>query len=61
MAKNTEQTSQIARHKKERLMASKRYADKRDLISALLDDNKGYTLDETDTLIEGYLKKGTVI
>jgi hypothetical protein len=49
-----------ARHTKEQLRASQRYADRRDIISALLEDGKTYTLAEVDRLIDSYLK-GTVI
>ena len=38
------------------LAASKRYANRRDLIRALLDSGKRYTLDEVDRLIESYMK-----
>lgn len=41
---------------KEQLAASKRYAKRRDLIRALLDSGKRYTLDEVDRLIESYMK-----
>ena len=44
---------------KVQLRASKRYAEKQDLINALLEDDKTYTIDEVDALIEKYLK-GTV-
>ena len=44
---------------KAQLVASKRYAEKQDLINALLEDGKTYTTDAVDALIEKYLK-GTV-
>ena len=40
----------------DQLAASKRYANRRDLIRALLDSGKRYTLDEADRLIESYMK-----
>ena len=43
----------------DQLAASKRYANRRDLIRALLEPGKTYTLDETDSLIDGFMK-GTV-
>ena len=43
-------------YKKEQLVASKRYANRRDLIRALLEDGKAYTLNEVDGLIEKYMK-----
>ena len=33
-----------------------RYANRRDLIRALLEDGKAYTLKEADALIEKYMK-----
>lgn len=45
-----------ATYKKEQLVASKRYANRRDLIRALLEDGKAYTLNEVDGLIEKYMK-----
>ena len=43
-------------YSKEQLVASKRYATKRDIISALLENGKTYTFDEVDALIEKYMK-----
>jgi len=52
---NTEQAAPAA-YTKEQLAASKRYANRRDLIRALLEDGKAYTLKEADALIEKYMK-----
>ena len=41
---------------KQQIIASKRYANRRDMVNALLDDNKRYTLDEVDALIKKYTK-----
>lgn len=41
---------------KKQILASKRYADLRDLVSAFLEDGKCYTLDEVDKMIEQYMK-----
>ena len=41
---------------KDQLLASKRYANRKDLIGALLVDGKEYTTDAVDALIEKYLK-----
>lgn len=40
----------------EQLAASKRYANRRDIIRALLKNGKTYTPDEVDRLIEMYMK-----
>ena len=45
---------------KEQLLASVKYANRRDLISALLDDGETYTLDKVDALIDKFMK-GKVI
>lgn len=53
---NTEQATGAATYTKEQLAASKRYANRRDLIRALLEDGKAYALKEVDALIEQYMK-----
>lgn len=44
------------RYTKEQLIVSQRYADKRDLLEALLDDDKKYSLSDADGKIEKYMK-----
>lgn len=44
---------------RDQLAASKRYATRRDLVNALLEDGKRYTLAEVDEKIETF-KKGKV-
>lgn len=44
---------------KERILASERYSNQRDLVEALLEDGKTYTLKTVDNLIEKY-RKGKV-
>lgn len=41
---------------KAQLLTSKKYANRRDLVGALLAEDKTYTADEADALIEKYLK-----
>ncbi|MFR3595718.1 hypothetical protein [Enterocloster sp.] len=41
---------------KEQILASARFANKRDLVTALLDKDKSYTLETVDNLIEKYMK-----
>lgn len=53
MAKND--TAAVA-FTKEQLAASKKYAKRRDLIGALLEDGKTYTTKEVDALIEKFMK-----
>lgn len=45
---------------KEQLLASKRYASRRDVISVLLEDGKTYTLAEAERLMNRFMK-GKVI
>lgn len=53
---NTEQATTTPTYTVEQLAASKRYANRRDIIRALLEEGKTYTLDEVDRLIEMYMK-----
>lgn len=53
---NTEQATTTSTYTVEQLAASKRYANRRDIIRALLEEGKTYTLDEVDRLIETYMK-----
>ena len=41
---------------KAQLMTSQRYAAQRDLLAALLEENKTYTHDQVETLVNSYLK-----
>lgn len=41
---------------KSQLVHSSKYRDRRDLVDALLDDSKKYTLEQVDTMIENYMK-----
>lgn len=41
---------------KEQLLRSARFSGRRDLLNALLDDNKQYTLGEAETALNTYLK-----
>lgn len=49
----SEQTEPV--FSKEQILASDRYANRRDLVDALL-ENKSYTLETVDNLIEKYMK-----
>lgn len=53
---NTDTNKTAAIYSKEQLVVSKKYATKRDIISALLENGKSYTLDEVDALIKKYMK-----
>jgi hypothetical protein len=42
---------------KEQILSAKKYADRRDLLTVLLSDDRAYTLAEVDQLIENFMKK----
>lgn len=44
-------------YSKEMLLRASKYKDNRDLLQALLEDDKFYTLEEVDALIQNYYKK----
>lgn len=50
-ARNVEQ-----RFSKEQIAASERYRDQKDLVDALLEEGKEYTLKAVDGMIDKYLK-----
>lgn len=56
MAKTLTTEANAAAFTKAQLVASQRYAHRRDLIGALLEDGKTYTLNEVDALIEKFMK-----
>ncbi|MBQ3551239.1 MAG: hypothetical protein IJA81_10180 [Akkermansia sp.] len=43
-------------YNKAQLLASKKYANRQDILNALLDDGKTYTTAQVDALIEKYMK-----
>ncbi len=45
---------------KEQIVNSKKYANRKDLLSSLLEDGKKYTFGQVDTIIEKFMK-GKVI
>ena len=50
------QPQNAVRYDKEQLLQSVRYADKRDLLAALLEDSRQYSHEEVAELLENYLK-----
>lgn len=44
------------RYGKEQILGSSRYRGQRDLVNALLEEGKRYSLEEVDGLLEEYLK-----
>ena len=53
-AAKSEQTEQM--FSKEQILASARFANRRDLVDALLDEDKSYTIETVDNLVEKYMK-----
>lgn len=51
---NTEAVAPV--HTKAQLLASKKYANRQDIINALLEDGKTYTTAQVDALIEKFMK-----
>lgn len=41
---------------KEQILASNKYADRRDALDAILDDNGVYTIEQVDSLLEKFMK-----
>lgn len=43
-------------YSKEQILVSTKYANRRDLVDALLDDKKKYTMETVDNMIESFMK-----
>ena len=52
----TDKSAAAVKYTKEQLLKAKRYSQRKDLINALLEDNRQYTIDEVDAAIENFLK-----
>ena len=50
--------TEIVTFKKEQILKSKKYEEKRDLLNALLETGQEYTLEVVDELIEKFMKEG---
>ena len=55
-----QETENAGGFSKEQLLKSKRYQDRVDLLSALLLEEKSYTLEEADAVIENFLKRKVI-
>lgn len=44
------------KYSKQKILKSKKYSDKHDLINALLEDNGHYTLSQVDEIINDFMK-----
>lgn len=57
--KKTENKSEIKTentYNKDQILMSEKYAKRRDLVNALLEDDKEYTITEVDAMMEKFLK-----
>lgn len=54
---NAVEKSVERKYSKEQILKSERYAGKRDLLGAILRDNKQYGLKEVDNAIDNYMRK----
>lgn len=57
MAVKAEKTESVIRYAKGQILKSKRFSDQRDLLGAILEDEKAYSLEEVDAEIDGYKRK----
>lgn len=54
--KKVTENNQVDTFSKVSILSSNRFADKRDLLSVLLQDNKEYSIKEVNDLIDNYMK-----
>lgn len=47
----------VATFTKDQLLASKRYANRQDILNALLKDSEKYTIEQVDAFIEKFMKR----
>lgn len=52
----TEEKREIT-YSKEQILSSQKYRDRKDLLSALLEKEKGYTLKQVEEIMKNYKKK----
>lgn len=51
-----EQSAELFQFDKEQMLASEKYHNNRDLVEALLDESKKYTMEQVDELVNSYMK-----
>lgn len=47
---------EVSKFTKSQITSSKKYKNRRDLVNAILDDSKLYSIDEVDALIKQFMK-----
>lgn len=55
--KAAQATVEVAKYTKEQIVTSKKYRLRRDLLNALLDKDKSYSLEEVDKIIDNFMKR----
>lgn len=58
VVESVEVVKQAISYTKEQIYKSKRYMNKKDIVTVMLKDNERYTFDQVDELIEQFLKGG---
>lgn len=53
----TKETESETTFMKQQILVAKKYNDRRDLLNVLLSEDKQYTLDQVDTVINEFLEK----
>jgi len=56
MAKENIAAEKAATYSKEQILQSAKYATRRDLLTAILEENRAYTIDEVEARIEKFMK-----
>ena len=56
MATKKEIKQESTKFSKEQILASKKYSNRRDVLVAILTDDKSYTLEQVDSLLEKFMK-----
>ena len=56
MAVKEKKTHQEPKFTKEQILDSKKYSNRRDVLVAILDDEKSYTLEQIENLLEKFMK-----
>lgn len=51
-----QETIEPVQFTKEQLLCSEKYSNKRDLVDALLDEKKSYTIETVDKMIDEFMK-----
>lgn len=55
--KKTKKESGTDNFTKEQILKSKKFSERRDILSVLLEDDKSYSLEEAEELIKGFMEK----